>query len=197
MKALPLHLERVPGGGVPGLSMHAPAFRGGHGEGAFRHMQQGFRTVLGDQAVLVMTAEAAVADAVQGHRETARSHGFERGQIEALLHMGQADRDSALGQQTEEGVPVGELCEQQVFDALRIESLGQASSKFRALVADDRDRQAPFFSNPAGEPSPAGSKGVTSIPFGIVRTGPFVRPVAEIASATSWLTQMRTALSAR
>ena len=26
MKALPLHLERVPGGGVPGLSMHAPAY---------------------------------------------------------------------------------------------------------------------------------------------------------------------------
>ena len=51
-------------------------------------------------------------------------------------------------------------------------------------------RRVPY---PAGEPSAAGSKGVTSIPFGIVRTGPFVRPVVEIASATSWLTQIRIA----
>ena len=55
----------------------------------------------------------------------------------------------------------------------------------------------PRSSNPAGELPPTDSNGVTSMAFGIVRTGPFVRPVAEIASATSWLTQIRTALTER
>ena len=75
--------------------------------------------MLGNQTPLAVAAEAAVADAVQGYHETARGDGLERGQIEALLHTGQADRDSALGQQGEEGALVDELRDQQVLEPYR------------------------------------------------------------------------------
>ena len=86
-----------------------------------------------------MTAEAAVADAVQGHHETARRHGLERGQIESLLRVGQADSDPAPGQQAEEGVAIEEFRDQQVLDARCIQHLGQSPRQYRALVTDDGD----------------------------------------------------------
>ena len=90
-----------------------------------------------------MTAEASVADAIQGHRETARSHGFERGQKEALLCTRQADGDPALCEQSQERAPVKELRDQPMLDALRIQSLGQGPGKVGALEAGDRNGSAP------------------------------------------------------
>ena len=121
------------------LPMHALALRHGHGEDSPRCPEQRLGVVLGNQAVRVVTAEAAVADAVQGHHEAARGHGFERGQIEALSFARQAHGDAALAKQGQERVPVKEFADQQVLDVRRLQSLGQRPGKLRVLVADDGD----------------------------------------------------------
>ena len=197
MKACPLGFERVPEGGAPGAAVHVAALEGGFDQGSLRHVQQGARAGLGDEAVPIMMTEAAVAYTVQGHHQRARGHRLERGQIEALGGVGQADCDPGLGQQGEEGTPIEGLHEQQVGDALRVQPLGEAPGQIGTLVADDRERlPAPLVLHRRAVFS-VESKGLRSTPFGIVRTGPSVRPVAEIASATSGLTQIRTAFFER
>ena len=98
--------------------------------------------MLGNQAALFMPAEATVADAVQGHHEAARGHGFERREIEPLPFVGQADDNPALAKQGQERASVEEIQDQQVLDARSIQPPGQALRKVGALVADDRERLA-------------------------------------------------------
>ena len=139
VKPRPLGFERVFGDGVPGPPMHAEAFRSGHGERSRGGSEQGLRVVLGNQAALFMPAEAAVADAVQGHHEAARGHGFQRGEIEPLPFAGQADDDPALAKQREERASVEEF---QIPAGARCALHPVARTtlrKVRALVADDRD----------------------------------------------------------
>ena len=92
----------------------------------------------------IVTAEAAVADAVQGGHETPRGQSFERGQEEALFRTGQTDRDPAPGEQVEERAAIEKLCCQPMRHALRFEPHGEATGELGLLVTDDRHGRRPL-----------------------------------------------------
>ena len=101
MKPRPFGVQRMPAGRVPSPPVHLPPLQGGHRESPLRRRAKGVRIGFRNQTAPIMMAEAAVADAVQGDDETPEGHGFERGQVEALLGAGEADRDPAPGQQSQ------------------------------------------------------------------------------------------------
>ena len=140
MKSLPFDFEGVLDGSGLRRPVHAPTLTNRHCQRSLRHAEKRLGVVPGDQAVLFLETEAAVADAVQGHHETARRHGFERRQIKSLPFSGQTDNYPTLAKQGKKSIPVNESGNQKVLNAGCIQSIGQGTGKIGALVADDRDR---------------------------------------------------------
>ena len=143
MKPRPLGVQRMSAGSVPSPPVHLPPLQGGHRESPLHRRAKGVRIGFYNQTVPIMMAVAAVADAVQGDHETPEGHALQRGQVEALLGVGEADRDPAPGQQVEELAAIDELRDQPMFHALRLQPRGEISRESGPLVADDRDGRGP------------------------------------------------------
>ena len=84
-------------------------------------------------------AETAIADAVKGHQEAARSHGLECGEIKSLPFVGQANDGPALAKQREERAPVKKFRRLHVLDAGGGQAFGQFLRQPGTLVAHDHN----------------------------------------------------------
>ena len=144
MKTSSFGLQRMPAGGLPRLPMQAHPLREGRGEHPLRRRTQGVRIGVRDKTVPIVTAEAAVADAVQGDQETPRGQGLERGEEEPLFRTGETDRDPASDEQAEELAAVEKLRDQPMLHALRVQPPGEAAGQVRLLVAEDRHGRRPL-----------------------------------------------------
>ena len=97
----------------------------------------------GQDAVLSIAAEAAVADRVQRDDDATRRHGLQRRQIKALGGVGQTDRDLRLREQPEERVAIAEPNDGLMGYRTPCQALRHGHREFRTLVAYDNDAPRP------------------------------------------------------
>ena len=148
----------------------------------------------GVEAYIVSGICACTRDCSMRARCSARAR-CERGEVEAFLLVRQANDYPALGEQREKHAPIHELRDQPMFPPLLQPAARTRPAPGQGACRRRWRRPGAVSGIAPGRRRPRGSNGATSMPFGIVSTGPLTRPVAEIASETSWLTQIRIALS--